>query len=239
MAKAVGKAVGGVALRDRRPKRRFLWLIRYAATAPIAIRRARPFPSATRPRCSIRRHAGQCPSGRTSLGEPERKESSKPSLPLSVCGTADGPLQRIRDKGQQHLSGERGLAHRRISRVRREEKLPRQLARGDEPAHVGCHIKARWVCEQAHQQLKEELGLDHFEGRSWQGLHRHAPLTMIACAFLQYRRLTQVRREKRVNGPPPQPTWPAVRHAIVQLIVRLPRLRCPHCRRWNSAGKRE
>ena len=32
-------------------------------------------------------------------------------------------------------------------------------------------IKARWVCEQAHQQLKEELGLDHFEGRSWSGLH--------------------------------------------------------------------
>jgi SRSO17 transposase len=30
-------------------------------------------------------------------------------------------------------------------------------------------IKARWVCEQAPQQLKEELGLDHFEGRSWTG----------------------------------------------------------------------
>jgi hypothetical protein len=28
-------------------------------------------------------------------------------------------------------------------------------------------IKARWICEQAHQQLNEELGLDHFEGRSW------------------------------------------------------------------------
>jgi len=28
-------------------------------------------------------------------------------------------------------------------------------------------IKARWICEQAHQQLKEELGLDHFEGLSW------------------------------------------------------------------------
>lgn len=27
-------------------------------------------------------------------------------------------------------------------------------------------IKARWGCEQAHQRLKEELGLDHFEGRS-------------------------------------------------------------------------
>ena len=50
-------------------------------------------------------------------------------------------------------------------------------------------IKARWVCEQAHQQLKEELGLDHFEGRSWIGLHRHASMTMIAYAFLQTRRL--------------------------------------------------
>jgi SRSO17 transposase len=30
-------------------------------------------------------------------------------------------------------------------------------------------IKARWVCEQAHQQLKQELGLGHFEGRSWTG----------------------------------------------------------------------
>ncbi len=30
-------------------------------------------------------------------------------------------------------------------------------------------IKARWVCEQAHQQLKQELGPDHLEGRSWVG----------------------------------------------------------------------
>jgi hypothetical protein len=58
-------------------------------------------------------------------------------------------------------------------------------------------IKARWICEQAHQQLKEELGLDHFEGRSWQGLHRHALMTMIAFAFLQHRRLKKVKREKK------------------------------------------
>ena len=50
-------------------------------------------------------------------------------------------------------------------------------------------IKARWVCEQGHQQLKEELGLDHFEGRSWTGLHRHALMTCIACAYLQHLRL--------------------------------------------------
>src|SRR5262249_21623236 len=58
-------------------------------------------------------------------------------------------------------------------------------------------IKARWICEQAHQQMKEELGLDHFEGRSWQGLHRHALMTMIAYAFLQHRRLATARREKK------------------------------------------
>ena len=52
-------------------------------------------------------------------------------------------------------------------------------------------IKARWVCEQAHQQLKEELGLDHFEGRSWTGLHRHALMTCLAYAYLQHLRLAE------------------------------------------------
>ena len=61
-------------------------------------------------------------------------------------------------------------------------------------------IKARWVCEQAYQQLKEELGLDHFEGRSWTGLHRHALMTMIAYAFLQSRRLKAAGRKKKNRG---------------------------------------
>jgi len=64
-------------------------------------------------------------------------------------------------------------------------------------------IKARWVCEQAHQQMKEELGLDHFEGRSWPGLHRHALMTMIAYAFLQSRRL-----EAEAKGEKKNPRWP-------------------------------
>jgi SRSO17 transposase len=49
--------------------------------------------------------------------------------------------------------------------------------------------------EQARLQLKEELGLDHFEGRSWQGPDRHALMTMIA--FLQHRRLVAARRKKK------------------------------------------
>jgi SRSO17 transposase len=44
--------------------------------------------------------------------------------------------------------------------------------------------KIRWYVEQNYQQLKDELGLDHFEGRSWNGWHRHVTLTMMAFAFL-------------------------------------------------------
>jgi len=62
-------------------------------------------------------------------------------------------------------------------------------------------IKARWICEQAHQQLKEELGLDHFEGRSWTGLHRHALMTMIAYAYLQSRRIKLAGRKKKNPRP--------------------------------------
>jgi len=52
------------------------------------------------------------------------------------------------------------------------------------------------VCEQAHQQLKEELGLDHFEGRSWLGLHHHPLFTMLAFTFLQHHRLRTTRGKK-------------------------------------------
>ena len=38
-------------------------------------------------------------------------------------------------------------------------------------------------------QLKQELGLDHFEGRSWIGLHRHTLLSLLAYCFLQHLRL--------------------------------------------------
>ena len=37
--------------------------------------------------------------------------------------------------------------------------------------------------------------------------------------------------------PPPQPSLPAVRHAIANLMLRSPPHRCPHCRRWIGAGK--
>src|SRR3978361_228395 len=82
--------------------------------------------------------------------------------------------------------------------------LPRRLS----VRALAAAIKARWVCEQAHQQLKEELGLGHFEGRSWTGLHRHALMTCIAYAFLQHLRLAEPNRTGREqkHHPPPRTT---------------------------------
>jgi SRSO17 transposase len=110
---------------------------------------------------------------------------------------ADGPPQRIRDMGAQHLPGEEvWLVGEHRSNGERKYYLSNLPA--DTPIkQLAGAIKARWVCEQGHQQLKEELGLDHFEGRSWKGLHRHALMTMIALAFLQTQRLKQARGGKK------------------------------------------
>src|SRR5262245_6644806 len=42
----------------------------------------------------------------------------------------------------------------------------------------------RWRVERASQELKDELGLDHFEGRGRRGFHHHASLCIAAYAFL-------------------------------------------------------
>ena len=114
---------------------------------------------------------------------------------------ADGPPQRIGDKGQQHLPGEEVwlIGERRTSGETKYYLV--NLPPETKLRRLAAIVKARWICEQAHQQVKEELGLDHFEGRSWQGLHRHALMTMIAYAFLQYRRLATAGRKKKKQRP--------------------------------------
>jgi len=117
------------------------------------------------------------------------KGALKASFAAVRVRVADGPPQRILDKGQQHLPGEEAwlVGEHRVSGERKYylSNLPADA----DLQRLAATIKARWACEQAHQPMKEELGLDHFEGRSWTGLHRHALMTMIAFAFLQYRRL--------------------------------------------------
>jgi SRSO17 transposase len=49
--------------------------------------------------------------------------------------------------------------------------------------------KARWRIEQDYRELKEELGLDHYEDRQWLGWHHHVCLVTIAYAFLSAEQL--------------------------------------------------
>jgi SRSO17 transposase len=68
----------------------------------------------------------------------------------------------------------------------------------------------RWAIEQQYQELKDELGLDHFEGRSFHGWHRHVVLTAIAYAFVQRER--QRRRRHHL-------TFPQARAVITDILT--------------------
>jgi len=110
---------------------------------------------------------------------------------------ADGPEVRLQGRTGQHLPGDEvWLVGEHRSSGERKYYLA-NLPPNTPLKQLASLIKARWVCEQAHQQLKEELGLDHFEGRSWRGLHRHALMTLIAFLFLQQRRLQAAQRGQR------------------------------------------
>lgn len=159
----------------------------------------------------------------------------KHPVPSHVRRSVEEVLTHVRWRRLTWREGTKGALRARFAAVRvvvadgavdaRNQHLPGQPAWlvGEErasgerkyyltnhPRHVSLRtlavaIKARWACEQAHQQLKEELGLDHFEGRSWRGLHHHALLAMISLAFLQHLRLRDLalarRRGENGDGP--------------------------------------
>ncbi|MDP2707347.1 MAG: IS701 family transposase [Burkholderiales bacterium] len=50
-------------------------------------------------------------------------------------------------------------------------------------------VKMRWRIERDYLELKQELGLGHYEGRNWRGFHHHASLCIAAYAFLMIERL--------------------------------------------------
>ncbi|MDQ1474432.1 MAG: hypothetical protein QOJ99_5912 [Bryobacterales bacterium] len=51
-------------------------------------------------------------------------------------------------------------------------------------AELICLAKHRWIIERDYEELKQELGLGHFEGRGWRGFHHHATLCIVSYGFL-------------------------------------------------------
>ncbi len=75
--------------------------------------------------------------------------------------------------------------------------------------------KLRWRVERDYQELKQEIGLDHFEGRMWRGFHHHATLCAVAHGFLALRRALSPPKQASVDAgddPPPSPASPALHH---------------------------
>ena len=66
--------------------------------------------------------------------------------------------------------------------------------------------KQRWIIERDYQELKQELGLGHFEGRGWRGFHHHATLSIAAYGFLvaERCRFSPSARSSHLGLPAPQ-----------------------------------
>jgi hypothetical protein len=65
--------------------------------------------------------------------------------------------------------------------------------------NLASRTKLRWRIERDYQELKQEVGLGHFEGRGWRGFHHHATLCIAAYGFLI---------SERETIPPSSPSAP-------------------------------
>ena len=81
----------------------------------------------------------------------------------------------------------------------------------------------RWAIEQQYQELKDEIGLDHFEGRTLPGWERHVVLTAIAYSFLQ--------NERRRRGQTDL-TLPRVRAVMTEVLTAHFFITHPHYLDW-------
>src|SRR4051794_18596808 len=146
-----------------------------------------------------------------------RADRAPVSIAELVAGLAEDAWQRVcfRDRDGRQLHSRfafvRVLAANPVDRLRqapREEWLIAEWPEGHdtpsdywisnlpastEPERLARLARLRWMIELDYKQLKGELGLDHYEGRSWLGWHHHTALVTAAHGFLTLERLNPFR----------------------------------------------
>jgi SRSO17 transposase len=113
-------------------------------------------------------------------------------------------VRPAKSRGDRWLLCERSLAtdERKYYLLNLDETAPlRDLVR---------LARSRWPIEQQYRELKDELGFDHFEGRTYRGWTHHVVLTAIAFTFLQ------VERQQNAHGT--RPTLPTVRLWVREIM---------------------
>jgi len=92
-----------------------------------------------------------------------------------------------------------------------KEDAPTKYWLSTEPEEIPLHelvrrTKLRWRIERDYQELKQEVGFGHYEGRGWRGFHHHTTLCIAAYAFLLAERARlsppDARRVPAVEVPP-------------------------------------
>ena len=154
------------------------------------------------------------PARRSPTGRPRStRRPTAPASPLTLTAVAT----TLRHRRVTWREGSRGrqasrfaavrvtIAHRHaegagpgpevwlVSEWPRDEPAPTKYYLSSLPAPTPLRTlvqfgKLRWRIERDYQELKGELGLDHFEGRTWAGFHHHVALCAAAHAFLALRR---------------------------------------------------
>lgn len=119
--------------------------------------------------------------------------------PLTSCFAAIRVRSAHRDYWRAELPPEQWL----LIEWPRGEPEPTKNFLGTLPAPTSIKelvrlAKLRWRIERDYQELKQELGLGHFEGRSWRGFHHHATLCIASYAFLFTQRLAAPKKLCRI-----------------------------------------
>ncbi|HEX2243877.1 MAG TPA: IS701 family transposase [Gammaproteobacteria bacterium] len=128
-------------------------------------------------------------------------------------------LYRVDGEGARHLGWLIG------QRPARGQSGERKYFWSNFPAHLPLEVMVEythrrvWV-EQYHEEAKSELGWDHYQGRRWDGFHRHAGIVMLSYSFLVW--LEWKQRQARPRPGPPRRVFSPKAGSAADPIARNP-----------------